>query len=124
MRLRALDAARKCCRFSAAAKRCSHSAQTVIDGSRPGATVVVPNPFYQIYEGAALLAGAQTFCVNADADADFAHRWDAVPADVWARTQLLYVCSPDNPTGRVTPLAEWQASVRPVRSIRLCHRIG
>jgi N-succinyldiaminopimelate aminotransferase len=84
-------------------------AQTVVDGSRVGATVVVPNPFYQIYEGAALLAGAQTRCVNADERAGFAHRWDEVPAEVWARTQLLYVCSPDNPTGRVMPLAEWRA---------------
>ncbi len=81
--------------------------QTVIDGSRVGATVVVPNPFYQIYEGAALLAGARTWCVNADARAGFAHDWAAVPDDVWARTQLLYVCSPDNPTGRVIPQHEW-----------------
>lgn len=82
--------------------------QTVIDGSRPGATVVVPNPFYQIYEGAALLAGAQIHCVNADPDAGFAHRFDRVPRSVWSRTQLLYVCSPDNPTGRVMPLDEWR----------------
>jgi N-succinyldiaminopimelate aminotransferase len=82
--------------------------QTVIDGSRPAATVVVPNPFYQIYEGAALLAGAQTHCVNADPRSGFAHPWTEVPADVWRRTQLLYVCSPDNPTGRVMPLAEWR----------------
>jgi N-succinyldiaminopimelate aminotransferase len=81
--------------------------QTVIDGSRAAATVVVPNPFYQIYEGAALLAGAQTYCVNADAQKGFAHAWTAVPAEVWARTQLVYVCSPDNPTGRVTPQDEW-----------------
>jgi len=82
--------------------------QTVIDGSRVAATVVVPNPFYQIYEGAALLAGARTFCVNADARAGFAHDWAAVPDDVWTRTQLLYVCSPDNPTGRVMPQDEWR----------------
>jgi N-succinyldiaminopimelate aminotransferase len=82
--------------------------QAMIDGSRAGATVVVPNPFYQIYEGAALLAGAQAYCVNADAAAGFAHRWDTVPADVWNRTQLLYACSPDNPTGRVMPLDEWR----------------
>ena len=82
--------------------------QTVIDGSRVAATVVVPNPFYQIYEGAALLAGARTFCVNADAQASFAHDWSAVPDDVWTRTQLLYVCSPDNPTGRVMPQDEWR----------------
>jgi N-succinyldiaminopimelate aminotransferase len=80
--------------------------QTVIDGSRAAATVVVPNPFYQIYEGAALLAGAQTYCVNADPDRRFAHRWEDVPADVWGRTQLVFACSPDNPTGRVMPLAE------------------
>ena len=83
-------------------------AQTVVDGDRPGATVVCPNPFYQIYEGAALLAGAATHCVNAREDAGFAHDWDAVPPGVWARTQLLYVCSPDNPTGRVMPQAEWR----------------
>jgi N-succinyldiaminopimelate aminotransferase len=82
--------------------------QTVIDGSKSGATVVVPNPFYQIYEGAALLAGAQTYCVNADPGAGFAHAWSTVPAEVWSRTQLLYVCSPDNPTGRVLDLAGWK----------------
>ena len=83
-------------------------AQTVIDDTRADATVVVPNPFYQIYEGAALLAGATTWCVNADAAASFAHDWRGVPQDVWARTQLLYVCSPDNPTGCVFGLAEWR----------------
>ncbi len=82
--------------------------QTVIDGSRVGAVVVVPNPFYQIYEGAALLAGARIWCVNADARADFAHDWRVVPDDAWTRTQLLYVCSPDNPTGRVIPQDEWR----------------
>jgi N-succinyldiaminopimelate aminotransferase len=84
-------------------------AQTVVDASRPGATVVMPNPFYQIYEGAALLAGALPYCVNADSDAGFAHRWHDVPDDVWSRTQLLYVCSPDNPTGRVLDLPGWRA---------------
>jgi len=83
-------------------------AQTVIDEEQSAATVVVPNPFYQIYEGAALLAGAQTYCVNADPNRGFAHRWQEVPADVWSRTQLLYVCSPDNPTGRVLDLDGWR----------------
>jgi N-succinyldiaminopimelate aminotransferase len=82
--------------------------QTVIDGSRTGATVVVPNPFYQIYEGAALLAGARIHCVNADPARGFAHGFHDVPADVWMRTQLLYVCSPDNPTGRVLDQAAWR----------------
>jgi N-succinyldiaminopimelate aminotransferase len=83
-------------------------AQTVIDPTQPGATVVCPNPFYQIYEGAALLAGAQTAFVASDPARNFAADWAAVPAETWARTQLLYVCSPGNPTGAVMPLAEWQ----------------
>ena len=83
-------------------------AQTVIDPTRAGATVVCPNPFYQIYEGAALLAGAQVEFVNSDPARQFAADWDAVPERTWARTQLLYVCSPGNPTGAVMPLSEWQ----------------
>ncbi len=83
-------------------------AQTVIDGSRNDATVIVPNPFYQIYEGAALLAGAQTWCVNADPAAGFAHDWRGIPPTVLDRTQLLFVCSPDNPTGRVLDLDGWR----------------
>ncbi|HVN36127.1 MAG TPA: succinyldiaminopimelate transaminase [Casimicrobiaceae bacterium] len=82
-------------------------AQAVVDGSRAGATVLMPNPFYQIYEGAALLAGAEPYCVNALAANGFAPGWRDVPDAVWARTQLLYVCSPDNPTGRVTTRDEW-----------------
>ena len=83
-------------------------AQTVIDPNKAHATVVCPNPFYQIYEGAALLAGAQTFFVNSDPKRNFAADWASVPASTWAATQLLYVCSPGNPTGAVMPLAEWQ----------------
>jgi N-succinyldiaminopimelate aminotransferase len=83
-------------------------AQTVVDASKPGATVVCPNPFYQIYEGAALLAGAQTVFANSDPARNFAVDWQAVGADTWACTQLLYVCSPGNPTGAVMPLPEWQ----------------
>ena len=83
-------------------------AQTVIDPSREGATVVSPNPFYQIYEGAALLAGATPHFVPSDPARNFAPDWDSVPAEVWARTQLVFVCSPGNPTGAVMPLTEWQ----------------
>jgi len=82
-------------------------AQTVVDASRPGATVVCPNPFYQIYEGAALLAGAQVAFANSDPSRNFAADWGQISAETWARTQLLYVCSPGNPTGAVMPLAEW-----------------
>jgi N-succinyldiaminopimelate aminotransferase len=82
--------------------------QTVIDPTRAGATVVSPNPFYQIYEGAALLAGAAPYYVPSDPARNFANDWDSVPAEVWSRTQLLFVCSPGNPTGAVMPLSEWK----------------
>ena len=83
-------------------------AQTVIDASRPGATVVCPNPFYQIYEGAALLAGAATAFAPSDPARNFAPDWSKVDEATWAKTQLLYVCSPGNPTGAVMPLSEWE----------------
>lgn len=83
-------------------------AQTVIDPTQPGATVVSPNPFYQIYEGAALLAGATPHFVASDPARNFAPDWDIVPTEVWARTQLVFVCSPGNPTGAVMPLSEWE----------------
>ena len=83
-------------------------AQTVIDPSQGQALVVCPNPFYQIYEGAALLAGAQPYYAPSDPARNFAVNWDAVPEAVWGHTQLLFVCSPGNPTGAVMPLAEWQ----------------
>ena len=70
--------------------------------------VVCPNPFYQIYEGAALLAGAQPYFVPSDPARNFAQDWDSVPEAVWARTQLLITCSPGNPTGAVMPLSEWK----------------
>jgi N-succinyldiaminopimelate aminotransferase len=82
-------------------------AQTVIDPTRP-AVVVCPNPFYQIYEGAALLAGAQPYYAPSDPKRNFAVDWDSVPETTWAKTQLLFVCSPGNPTGAVMPLPEWQ----------------
>jgi len=83
-------------------------AQTVIDPTRPGATVLSPNPFYQIYEGAALLAGARTAFANSDPARNFAADWSQIDAATWQRTQLLYVCSPGNPTGAVMPLDEWK----------------
>ena len=82
--------------------------QTVVDASQAGAVVLCPNPFYQIYEGAALLAGAQPYYVPSDPARNFAVDWDAVPEDVWARTQLIFTCSPGNPTGAVMPLDEWK----------------
>src|SRR3990167_3833289 len=83
-------------------------AQTVIDPSGGDAMVVCPNPFYQIYEGATLLAGATPFFAPSDPARNFAVNWDTVPEAVWERTQLLFVCSPGNPTGAVMPLSEWK----------------
>lgn len=89
-------------------------AQAVVDPTwrgRPGAPapiVLCPNPFYQIYEGAALLAGAQPYYAPSDPARNFAVDWDSVPASVWEQTQLVYVCSPGNPTGAVMPLEEWR----------------
>ena len=82
--------------------------QTVVDGSKAGAIVVCPNPFYQIYEGAALLAGAQAFYAPSDPALNFNVDWGNVPEAVWKNTQLLFVCSPGNPTGSVMPLADWK----------------
>ncbi|MBE9609705.1 succinyldiaminopimelate transaminase [Chitinilyticum piscinae] len=84
-------------------------AQAVINTDVPYKPVVLsPNPFYQIYEGAALLAGAEPWYVNCTAETAFQPDWDSVPEDVWARTQLVYVCSPGNPTGAVAKLADWE----------------
>lgn len=83
-------------------------AQTVVDPVRGDAVVVCPNPFYQIYEGAALLAGARPFYVNTVSARGFAADYGSVPESVWSRTQLLYVCSPGNPTGKVLGLGDWK----------------
>ncbi|MCU0933688.1 MAG: succinyldiaminopimelate transaminase [Thiobacillaceae bacterium] len=83
-------------------------AQAVIDPSKHVKRVVSPNPFYQIYEGAALLAGAKPYFLNTLPDNGFHMDFGAVPEDLWADTHLLYVCSPGNPTGKVMALDEWK----------------
>lgn len=76
--------------------------QSLIDSSKP-ATVVSPNPFYQIYEGAAFLAGADPVYLACDASNGFIPDFDAVPESVWRDCQLLFLCSPGNPSGSVIP---------------------
>ncbi|CAG9166890.1 succinyldiaminopimelate transaminase [Cupriavidus pinatubonensis] len=83
-------------------------AQTVVDGTRPGALVLCPNPFYQIYEGAALLAGATPVFANSDPARNFAPAFDRIADNVWKNVQLLFVCSPGNPTGAVLSLEDWK----------------
>lgn len=83
-------------------------AQTIVDRTRRDPVVVVPNPFYQIYEGAALLAGATPEYLHTLSDSNFELDFGQLPESVWQRTQLIYVCSPGNPTGRVMTLDEWK----------------
>jgi len=86
-------------------------AQTVVappPAGQPPALVMSPNPFYQIYEGAAYLAGAEPYFVNSDPARNYAPNYGTVPDEVWQRVQLLYLCSPGNPTGAVLTLADWE----------------
>lgn len=70
--------------------------------------IVCPNPFYQIYEGAAYLSGAQPYFVNADPARNYSPDYTSVPESIWKQVQLLFVCSPGNPTGSVLTLADWK----------------
>lgn len=81
-------------------------AQAVIDPADPG-VVLLPNPFYQIYEGAAIMAGAEPFYVPTPAENGYLPDWSQVPADIWPRVKLAYVCTPGNPTGAVLSVDGW-----------------
>ncbi|MBI2314051.1 MAG: succinyldiaminopimelate transaminase [Betaproteobacteria bacterium] len=93
-------------------------AQAAVDAARPDPVVVCPNPFYQIYEGAALLAGARPRFLNTLPENGFALDFAQLSGEVWDRTQLAYVCSPGNPTGRVMTIEEWK------QLFDLCDRHG
>ncbi|WP_414648481.1 succinyldiaminopimelate transaminase [Chitinimonas sp.] len=83
--------------------------QAVVDASGKEPPVVIsPNPFYQIYEGATLLAGATPYYLNCLAERRFQPDWDSVPETIWQRTQIVFVCSPGNPTGAVVSLEDWR----------------
>ncbi|HEV7814770.1 MAG TPA: succinyldiaminopimelate transaminase [Janthinobacterium sp.] len=82
-------------------------AQTVVDPAA-ASLVMCPNPFYQIYEGAAYLAGAEPYFVNSSPARNFASDYDSVPPAVWERVRLLFLCSPGNPTGAVLSLTDWE----------------
>jgi N-succinyldiaminopimelate aminotransferase len=83
-------------------------AQAAVDPTRHVKRIVSPNPFYQIYEGAALLAGAKPYFLNTAPDNGYRMDFGQVPDDLWPDVQLVYVCSPGNPTGKVMSLAEWR----------------
>ena len=97
--LPALDAATHVLPVNGSREALFAFAQTVVDPAGGAARVACPNPFYQIYEGAALLAGAQPVYLNDGME------FDALD---WRGVQLAYVCSPGNPTGRVLRLEDWQ----------------
>ncbi len=81
-------------------------AQALVDRGQSAPLVVSPNPFYQIYEGAAILSGAEPFFLNCTPQNDFIPDFDAVDPDVWRRCQVLFICSPGNPTGAVMSSAQ------------------
>jgi N-succinyldiaminopimelate aminotransferase len=108
-RLPPLDAAREVLPVNGTREALFAFAQAVVHRTTPMPVVVCPNPFYQIYEGAALLAGAQPLFLNQTAEAGFDLDLRSLTDEEWRRTQLLYVCSPGNPTGRVLGLDAWRS---------------
>lgn len=99
-----LDAARHVLPVNGTREALFAFTQTVVDRNAKG-LVVSPNPFYQIYEGAAFLAGAEPHYLPCLEAHGFNPDFDAVPAEVWRRCQILFLCSPGNPTGALIPLA-------------------
>ena len=86
-------------------------AQAIIDRTKSNPVIVSPNPFYQIYEGAALLSGAQPYFLNCTPENNFIPDFESVSEDIWHRTQLLFICSPGNPTGSVMSIQQLQSLV-------------
>jgi len=83
-------------------------AQCLIDRTASRPLVLIPNPFYQIYEGATLLAGAQPWYINCLADNNFQPDFASIPKEIWLDCQLVYICSPNNPSGTIIDLSTWQ----------------
>ncbi len=83
-------------------------AQVIIDNTKSKPVIISPNPFYQIYEGAAFLAGAEPYFLNTTPENHHAMDFENVPVEVLKRTQLAYVCSPGNPSGKVMTLSQWK----------------
>jgi N-succinyldiaminopimelate aminotransferase len=106
--LPAIDPARQVLPLNGSREGLFAIAQAVVDNTRAKARVVMPNPFYQIYEGATLLAGAEPEFINTLPGDGYRLDPDQLPASVWAQTQLIYVCSPNNPTGSVLGMADWE----------------
>lgn len=82
--------------------------QAIIDGNKYKPIVISPNPFYQIYEGAAFLAGAEPYFLNTLPENQHVMDFDGVPTEILNRTQLVFICSPGNPSGKVMNLDQWK----------------
>jgi N-succinyldiaminopimelate aminotransferase len=106
--LSALDADNQVIPCSGSKEGVFSVAQAILDPDAADAIVLLPNPFYQIYEGATLLGGARPHYVNALARNGLRPDWESIPETVWQRTRLVFVCSPNNPTGRVMTRDEWR----------------
>lgn len=108
-----IDAERQILPVSGTREALFSFAQCVVDpsaGERP--VVIMPNPFYQIYEGAALLAGAEPYFLNTPVSNSYLPDFGSVPESVWRRCQLIYICSPGNPSGAVMPVAAHEQLLR------------
>ena len=103
-----VDAEREVLPVSGSREALFSLAQAVLDPAEGDALVVCPNPFYQVYEGATLLGGAQPYFANALPQRDFRPDWESIPTEVWKRVRMVFTCSPNNPSGRVMPREEWQ----------------
>ncbi len=86
--------------------------QAVVNTNKSNPTVVMPNPFYQIYEGATILAQATPYFIPCTPDNNFKGSYRAVPKEIWEQTQLLFICSPNNPTGSIMSLDDWEDLIR------------
>ena len=121
--LTAVDAATQVIPVNGSREALFAIAQMVIDTTRNVHPIVAcPNPFYQIYEGAAILAHAAPQYLNNVAERNYAFNWEELPSHVWERVQLAYVCSPANPTGHIMPLSEWEDALQAGGPLRFHHR--
>ena len=110
-RLKHIDAERHVLPVSGTREAIFSFVQAAVD-RRQHPYVVMPNPFYQIYEGATLLAGAEPYFVNCSVANDYKGDFASVPHEVWEKTAILFVCTPGNPTGAVLSKADFKQLIQ------------
>ncbi len=82
--------------------------QLIVEPKEQDAIIICPNPFYQIYEGAALLAGAKPYYIYSNPKKNFGFDWQSISKKSWSKTKLIFICSPGNPTGYIMNLNDWK----------------